>query len=314
MSAESVQARALCLFRAAWLTTGEPLAAHTSFRIGGPALLFAAPPDAKALRRLLAFCADERLPWLVLGRGTNLLVSDAGYNGLVIHMGKAWAWLRISGQTAEVGAGYPLPALARKTAEAGLAGLEFAAGIPGSTGGAVAMNAGAFGANMAAVVRDVDCILPSGEACSLANAEMGFAYRHSRALGEAMIVVGVHLALTLGRPEDIARRMADFQAQRKARQPLTSWSAGSVFRNPPGDAAGRLIEAAGCKGLRRGGALVSPKHANFIVNTGGATAADVAALMAEVQRRVWETFGVWLEPEIKLVGEFDAPTPGTRPA
>lgn len=314
MSAESVQARALRLFRAAWLTTGEPLAAHTSFRIGGPALLFATPPDAEALRQLLAFCADERLPWLVLGRGTNLLVGDAGYNGLVIHMGKAWSWLRISGQTVEAGAGYPLPALARKAAEAGLAGLEFAAGIPGSTGGAVAMNAGAFGASIAAVVRDVDCVLPSGEACSLTNTEMGFAYRHSRALAEGIIVVGVRLALTPGRPEDIARRMADFQAQRKARQPLTSWSAGSVFRNPPGDAAGRLIEAAGCKGMRRGGALVSPKHANFIVNTGGATAADVATLMAEIQRRVWEAFGVWLEPEIKLVGEFDAPTPCARPA
>jgi len=309
MSLHPVQARALRTLGNDWLKPDEPLAPRTSFRIGGPALLFASPPDVDALRRALAFCADEGLAWFVMGRGTNLLVSDAGYNGMVIHMGKAWAWLRISGSTVEVGAGYPMPALARKTADGGLAGLEFAAGIPGSTGGAIAMNAGAFGDSMAQVVRAVDCILPSGEMHTLNDAEMAFAYRHSRALAESMIIAGARLILTPDNPGEIRRRMADCQAQRKARQPLSAWSAGSVFRNPPGDAAGRLIEAAGGKGLRRGGALVSPKHANFIVNTGGATAADVLALMREIQRRVWEAFGVRLEPEIKLLGAFDAPTP-----
>ncbi|GAB4400052.1 MAG: UDP-N-acetylmuramate dehydrogenase [Anaerolineales bacterium] len=309
MSLRTLQARALRILGSDWLTPDEPLAPRTSFRIGGPALLFASPPDVDALRRALAFCADEGIPWFVMGRGTNLLVSDAGYSGMVIHMGKAWAWLRISGSAVDVGAGYPLPALARKAADAGLSGLEFAAGIPGSTGGAIAMNAGAFGGSMAQVVCEVDCILPSGEARSLTAAEMAFAYRHSRALAESMILTGARLLLAPDNPDEIRRRMADFQAQRKARQPLSAWSAGSVFRNPPGDAAGRLIEAARCKGLRQGGALVSPKHANFIVNTGGATAADVLALMREVQRRVEEAFGVRLEPEIKLLGEFDAPTP-----
>ncbi len=309
MSLRPAQARALSLLGGDWLSTDEPLARHTSFRIGGPALLFASPPDTEALRRALAFCADEDLPWFVLGRGTNLLISDSGYHGMVIHLGKAWAWLRISGHTVAVGAAYPLPALARKAADAGLAGLEFAAGIPGSVGGAVAMNAGAFGGNMAGVVREVECILPSGETRALAGADMEFAYRHSRALAQSIIVIAAHLTLTPDNPADIRRRMDAYHAQRKARQPLSAWSAGSVFRNPPGDAAGRLIEAAGCKGMRRGGALVSPKHANFIVNTGGATAADVLALMREVQRRVWETFGVRLEPEIRLLGEFDAPTP-----
>ncbi len=306
---QPVKARALRLLGADWLVPDEPMAKHTSFRIGGPALLFASPPDAEALRRALAFCADEDIPWFVLGRGTNLLVSDAGYNGMVIHVGRAWAWLRVSGQALDVGAGYPLPSLARKAADMGLVGLEFAAGIPGSVGGAIAMNAGAFGESMAQVVREVDCILSSGEARTLSTEDMAFGYRRSRALAEPLIITAARLALSRGNPEDIHRRLDEFQAQRKVKQPLSSWSAGSVFRNPPGDAAGRLIEAAGCKGMRRGGALVSPKHANFIVNAGGATASDVAALMREVQRRVRERFGISLEPEIRLLGEFDAPTP-----
>lgn len=313
MSLRLTQARALSALGDAWISVDEPLARHTSFRIGGPTLLFASPTDVEALRRAIAFCADEGIPWFVLGRGTNLLVSDAGYRGMVIHLGKAWAWLHIAGSTMDAGAGYPLPTLTRKAADAGLAGLEFAAGIPGSLGGAIAMNAGAFGGSMAQVVREVDGILPSGETRTLTGGEMDFAYRHSRALAESIILIGARLILTPDHPDEIRRRMDDYRAQRKARQPISAWSAGSVFRNPPGDAAGRLIEAAGCKGLRRGGALVSPKHANFIVNTGEATAADVLGLMQEVQRRVEETFGIRLEPEIKLLGEFDAPTPAAPP-
>lgn len=309
MNLRPVQVRALRILGGEWVKANEPLAPYTSFRIGGPALMFATPSDQQALRHVLAFCADEGLPWFVLGRGTNVLISDAGYHGMVIHLGRPWAWLRVSGNIVAVGAAYPLPALARKAADAGLAGLEFAAGIPGSAGGAVAMNAGAFGSSMANVVREVECILPSGEARTLAGPHMAFAYRHSRALAEPMILVGARLALTPDNADAIRRRTADYQAQRKARQPLTSWSAGSVFRNPPGDAAGRLIEAAGCKGMKRGGALVSPKHANFIVNVGGATAADVVGLMRQIQQHVQDMFGVHLEPEIKLLGEFDAPTP-----
>ena len=308
MSSQEFQGRALRLFGQATLRLNEPMSGHTSFRIGGPALFFATPTDVPTLRSLLAFCCAEGLPWFVLGFGTNLLVADAGYRGMVIHLRRGWESLHVSGTGMEVGAGHSLPKLARKAAEAGLSGLEFAAGIPGSVGGALAMNAGAFGGCMADAVRRADCLTPDRGEVSLNAAEMAFAYRHSRILDEPLIVTRAHLALKPDERQTILRRMEEFQAQRKTRQPWSARSAGSVFRNPPGDAAGRLIEAAGCKGLRVGGALVSPKHANFIVNAGGATAADVLALLREVQRRVREQSGVRLEPEITLLGEFEAQT------
>ena len=314
MSDSQAQRRALRSFDQDTLRADVPLSAHTSFRVGGPALLFATPPDMETLRALLAFCAEEGLPWFALGRGTNLLVSDGGYAGMAIQLDKGWGWLSISGHHVDAGPGCPLPKLARRAASAGLSGLEFAAGIPGSVGGAIAMNAGAFGGSMAQVVERVECLTPTGEQVALSNAEMDFAYRRSRALSENLIVSRVHLTLRPADPAGIARQMEEFQSQRKARQPWSARNAGSVFRNPPNDAAGRLLQAAGCKGLRSGGALVSPKHANFIVNSGTATARDIASLMAEVQRRVWESSGVWLEPEITLLGEFDPPMPAGPPA
>jgi UDP-N-acetylmuramate dehydrogenase len=314
MNAKQAQQRAVERFPTGWLRLNEPMSAHTSLRVGGPALIFTEPPNVETLRAKLTFCADEGLPWIAIGRGTNLLVSDAGYAGAVIHLGRTWDWLTLTEARIDAGPGCPLIKLARSAAQSGLSGLEFAAGIPGSVGGAVAMNAGAFGGSMADVVERVECLTPGGEEILLGNADLRFAYRHSRILDEGLIVCRVHLALRPADPLEIRRQMDELQAQRKARQPWSSWSAGSVFRNPPGDAAGRLIEAAGCKGLRAGGAVVSPKHANFIVNPGAATAGDIASLMSEVQRRVWDRFGVWLEPEITLLGEFDPPMPVGPPA
>lgn len=314
MASKSTQQRALRAFDPDVVRAGEPMSAHTWFRIGGPALLFATPGNQQALSALLAFCREEGLPWFVLGFGTNLLVSDKGYEGMVIRLRKGWDSLRVSGRTVEVGPGHSLPKLARRAAAMGLSRLEFAAGIPGSVGGAVAMNAGAFGGSMAQVVERVECLTPAGAQIHLNASELGFAYRRSRVLDENLIVTSAVLALDAGDSAEIAQRMDQFQTQRRARQPLTARSAGSVFRNPPGDAAGRLVEAAGCKRLRAGGAMVSPKHANFIVNAGGATARDVASLMAQVQQRVWEQFGVWLEPEITLLGQFESPVHGGPPA
>lgn len=314
MNAQQAQQRAVRRFGTDWLRLDESMSAHTSFRVGGPALIFAEPPDADAMRALLTFGLEESLPLTAIGRGTNLLVSDSGYPGIILHLSRAWDWLAISGNSMDAGPGCPLPQLARRAAIAGLSGLEFAAGIPGSVGGAVAMNAGAWGGSMADVVRRVECLTPAGEPMELTGSEMAFAYRHSRILAEGLIVTRVHMALRDADVAGIRQKMDEYQAQRKARQPLSAWSAGSVFRNPPGDAAGRLIESAGCKGLRAGGALVSPKHANFMVNSGAATASDIASLMAEVQHRVWDRFGVWLKPEITLLGEFDPPMPGSPPA
>jgi UDP-N-acetylmuramate dehydrogenase len=304
MISDSVVRRALTEFLGC-LHAAEPMSGHTSFRIGGPARLFAAPTDVETLCRLLAFCSAETIPWFVLGAGTNLLVSDRGYDGLVIHLRKGWGAVRIAENAVEVGAGHPLPGLARKMAQAGLSGLEFAAGIPGSVGGAVAMNAGAFSGGMSQVVTHAECLTAGGKPVVLESVELRFSYRDSHILHERLVVTRVHFTLTPREPAEILCRMEEFWAQRKARQPLSAWSAGSVFRNPPGDAAGRLIEAAGCKGMRVGGALVSLKHANFIVNTGTASAADVVALIRTVQHRVHERFGVRLEPEITFLGHFD---------
>jgi len=314
MASKSIQQRALRTFGRAILRTDEPMSAHTSFRIGGPARLFAEPHSQQTLADLLAFCREEGVPWFVLGFGTNLLVSDRGYDGMVVRLREGWDSLRVSGRTVEAGPGHSLPKLARKTAGMGLSGLEFAAGIPGSIGGAIAMNAGAFGGSVAQVVERVECLTPAGEQIHLTVAELAFAYRRSRVLDEHLVVIKSVLALDAADSDEIAQRMEQFQTQRRERQPLAARSAGSIFRNPPGDAAGRLLEAAGCKRLRVGGALVSPKHANFIVNAGGAAASDVASLMTEAQRRVWEQFGIRLEPEITLLGRFDLPMPRGPPA
>lgn len=282
--------------------THEPLADHTSFRIGGPADLFVVVPGERELEKLLPVLSRSGRPWVVLGNGTNLLVADAGYRGVVVRLGEGFRTLTRTARGLAAGAATPLPALARAAVEAGLAGCEFLAGIPGTVGGAVHMNAGAWGASLADIVAAVNTRREDGAEAVYVPAELHFGYRTSRFAGSREVVTRVEVALQPGEAEEIKRRTAELMAARRRTQPVGLPSAGSVFKNPPGAKAGQLLEAAGVKGLRRGGAQVSEIHANFIVNTGGATAADVLGLISELQRRVEERFGVALEPEIQLLG------------
>ncbi len=279
----------------------EPMASHTSFRIGGPADLFAVAPGEKELRRLLP--ALERLgrPWVVVGNGTNLLVADEGYRGVVVRLGTGFRQLARTARGLAAGAAVPLPALARAAVDAGLTGGEFLAGIPGTVGGAVRMNAGAWGASLSDILSGVTTVRADGTEAAYRPSELGFDYRTSLLTGSGEVVTRIEVALQPGEREAIRRRTAALLAARRRTQPPGP-SAGSVFQNPPGAKAGQLLEAVGAKGLRRGGAEVSPLHANFIVNAGGATAADVKGLIEELQRRVRERFGVVLEPEIRFLG------------
>jgi UDP-N-acetylmuramate dehydrogenase len=281
----------------------EPMARHVQFRIGGPADLLVVPrnlTEVEAAARVL-FAAGLRP--IVLGQGSNVLISDRGIRGVVLKLGKGVDRVRIDGTEVEAEAGAGLPALALRTAKAGLAGLEFAAGIPGSVGGAVVMNAGAHGHAMDEIVEHVDIIALDGGR-RLDCAALGFRYRSSVVQAEPWIVTRVSLRLRHEAPAAVKARLDAWLAQRGATQPLGPPSSGCVFRNPPGDHAGRLIDQAGGKGLAVGGARVSTLHANYILNEGDARAADVLALAEQVRRRVREHSGVILDMEVKLLGEF----------
>ena len=285
-----------------------PLAGYTSFAIGGPAEAVVKVRDRRELAALLGFFGRTRVPWRIIGKGTNLLVRDEGFAGVIILLGDGFQQLefgpRRSGRcVVMVGAGCSLAKAAAVCMDRGLAGLEFAGGIPGTVGGAVIMNAGAWGGNMAAVIRTVTVLHADGERV-LGRDGLDFGYRcwrdFARLCGRA-IVVAVELDLKEDDPQQIRRRHAALQAKRRAGQPPGQGNAGSFFRNPAQAAAGRLIEAAGLKGARVGGAMVSERHANFLVNTGGATAADVLALMRLVQDTVRRDSGVELEPEVHFL-------------
>jgi UDP-N-acetylmuramate dehydrogenase len=285
----------------------EPLSRHTSFRIGGPAEVWVEVADAEEIRRVQAIAAAADLPLFVLGGGTNVLVSDRGVRGIVMHMGRSLAGLdwRSNGNGLHVGAGAALP-LKRLVTEAvarDLTGLEFAEGIPGTVGGGLLMNAGAFGGEMSQVIESVDGVDAHGEPQRFARDVLRFGYRRFDQ-PPGLIVTRLAFLLHPGERAAIRAKCDDAKRRREAHQPLGYPNAGSIFKNPPGKFAGQLLDAVGMKGQRRGGALVSEQHANFIVNVGGATAADVRALMIEGARRVWETNGVRLEPEIKLVGDW----------
>ncbi len=283
---------------------GEPMSLHTSWRIGGPADIFLSVATTDDLIEAVIASREQALPVFLLGGGTNILVADLGVRGVVVE-GKVND-VRVEGARITATAGVAMAHIAAVAARSGIAGLEFAATIPGTVGGAVHGNAGAFGTETKDVVDEVALLEPESGVRIVPARELGFRYRHS-ALKERFAVV---LQATFrGRPSDrdtVVRRIKEMANERLTKQPLNLPNCGSVFKNPPGDHAGRLVEAAGLKGLRRGGAIVSEKHGNFIVNDGNASAADVRALIEEVQRRVFETFGVKLEPEIEFVGEWDA--------
>jgi UDP-N-acetylmuramate dehydrogenase len=294
------------------------LAPLTAWRIGGPAQYLATVRSAHGLRQALEFAERLRLPVWVLGGGSNMLISDAGLAGVVIRMRDTHVEIRATSHDeafVEVGAGAPMAKSVRQLVGAGWQGLEWAEGLPGTLGGAVYGNAGCYGGDMAGVVRHV-LVWQAGRLEEWSTTQMGFAYRTSllkqRNMGHMQagmyvadlgpLVVGATLAVVQADPAHLATVMANTATLRKSKTPQGS-SCGSVFKNPPGDSAGRLIEAAGLKGYRHGGAEVAEKHANYIVNVGGATSADVRAVVAYIQHRVAQYCGIHLEPEVQILGE-----------
>ncbi len=287
------------------------LARVTWFKVGGPAEVLFRPADAEDLSSFLARRPLD-LPVTVIGVGSNLLVRDGGVAGVVVRLGRAFAEIKTKGTEIEAGSGAMAIQVARAALQAEAEGLEFLNGIPGTVGGSVRMNAGAYGVEMKDVVVRARAIDGVGKMHELAAADIGFSYRHTE-IPEDWIVVSATLRGWLGRHDDIARRMGHIQKERETAQPLRIATGGSTFKNPPGAKAWELIEQAGCRGLRRGGAMVSEKHCNFLINTGDATAADLENLGEEVRRRVRETAGVDLEWDIRRIGTTD-PGKGRDPA
>jgi len=285
------------------LLRDEPMRDHTTFRVGGPADLFIAPNCPAQVAAAVRACRELDVPLLVLGNGSNLLVRDGGIRGAVLYMGPDIARCETKENLLVAQAGLPLPAASRAALQSGLDGLVFAEGIPGSIGGGACMNAGAYGGEMGQIVRCVDIVDERGMARTLTAAELGYGYRHSALLGRGWVVTRVVCALAPGDPAEMAERMRALAERRRAKQPLRQPSAGSTFKRPPGRFAAQLIDEAGLKGESAGGARVSPLHAGFIVNTGGATAADLLTLIQRVQEKVYAHSGVMLEPEVRIVGE-----------
>ncbi len=282
----------------------EPMASHTTFRIGGPADYFVMPETTEELSAVLKLCKEEKIPYFILGNGSNLLVGDKGFRGIVIQLYKNFDGIRIDGTTVTAKAGAMLIRTAKEAGKAGLTGLEFASGIPGTIGGAMVMNAGAYGGEMKDVVTAVTVLTKDGEIRKLTGEEMKFRYRGSVIEDEGYIVLEATMQLKKGDLQEIQSRMEELSLQRRTKQPIEYPSAGSTFKRPEGYFAGKLIMDAGLRGFSVGGAQVSEKHCGFVINAGGATAADVMQLMKEVSDRVEAEFGVPLEPEVKRVGEF----------
>lgn len=282
----------------------EPMSRHTTFRTGGEATAFVQVPSKEALEQLILYFAKVSQEYFVLGKGSNLLVGDKGYQGVVLHIGSGMSDIRVMGDQMLVEAGASLPQVAKTAAENGLSGLEFAAGIPGSIGGAVVMNAGAYDGEMKQVVKSVTVLNQQGEVMELDNDTMEFGYRQSIIKNRPFVVTQVLLQLTKGNPEEIKAKGDAFNARRREKQPLEYPSAGSSFKRPEGYFAGKLIMDAGLRGFRIGGAQIAEKHCGFVVNVGNATSADVRDVMQEAQERVKNQFGVELEPEIVFLGDF----------
>ena len=280
----------------------EPMSAHTTFRIGGPADYYV-EPTFEEVKELLFFLKKENIPYTLIGNGSNLLVSDEGIEGVVVSFGKEMSEVSCEKEVVRAKAGILLSRLASFAASKSLSGLEFASGIPGTLGGAITMNAGAYGGEMKDVVQSVT-VLDGDEIKEYSGEEMGFSYRHSRVLDEDLIVLEVTMKLQSGREEEILSSMKELNKKRVEKQPLNFPSAGSTFKRPEGYFAAKLIEDAGLKGYTVGGAKVSEKHSGFVINFDHATAKDVCTLMQDVQRIVKEKFDVSLEPEVRMIGRF----------
>ena len=284
------------------ILVAEPMKNHTTFRIGGPADALALPKTPEEVAEVVHFCHEHAQPYYVLGNGSNLLVSDEGYRGLVLQLYRNFNDIQVNGETITVQSGAMLAAVARTAYQTGLTGLEF--GIPGTIGGAVVMNAGAYGGEMKNVLKEVTVLTKEGEVLVIPAKALELGYRTSVIPKNGWIVLGAVLQLKKGDQEQILARMEELKEQRITKQPLDLPSAGSTFKRPEGYFAGKLIMDAGLRGFTVGGAQVSEKHCGFVVNRGNATAADVWELICEVKRRVKEMTGVELEPEVKLLGDF----------
>lgn len=292
------------ILRSENIRTQELLSRHTTFRVGGPADYYVEPQTAEEMAGVIRACNEENVPYDILGNGSNLLVGDKGYRGVIIALGKCWSNVTVEAAVLRAGAGALLSAAARQALAASLTGMEFAAGIPGTIGGAVVMNAGAYGSEMKNVLTSVTVLTQDGEVKVIPAEELELGYRTSCIVRRGYVVLGAEMKLEAGDAEAIKARMDELAVQRKEKQPLEYPSAGSTFKRPEGYFAGKLIQDAGLRGFSVGGAQVSEKHCGFVVNKGDATAADIMELCRQVQEKVMEQFGVKLEMEVKTLGEF----------
>ena len=282
----------------------EPMSLHTTFRIGGPADLFVTPGSIQAVADSIRICKETQTPCAVIGNGSNLLVSDTGYRGVIIQIGRNLNQVSVNGEEIRAQAGAMLSVIAKTALSESLTGFEFASGIPGTLGGAAVMNAGAYGGEMKDVLIEVTVLTREGEIRTIPAEKLEMGYRTSLAAKNGWIILEAVLKFQKGDAEAIRGRMEELKMQRVTKQPLDLPSAGSTFKRPEGYFAGKLIMDAGLRGFTVGGAQISEKHCGFVVNKGGATAEDVRNLICAVQKKVQEDAGVKLEPEVKFLGEF----------
>ena len=283
----------------------EPMKSHTTFRIGGPAEVFIMPKSVEQVQMAVKICQEEQIPYFILGNGSNLLVSDRGYRGVIIQMDRNMGEIQVEGTEIQAAAGALLSSIAVAARREYLTGFEFAGGIPGTLGGAVVMNAGAYGGEIKDVLKEVTVMDGDGKIFTLPASELEMGYRTSIIKTAGYLVLSARIALSEGKEEDIKARTRELSEMRTQKQPLDYPSAGSTFKRPEGYFAGKLIMDSGLRGYSVGGAMVSEKHCGFVINKGNATAEDVVSLMKHVTEVVQEKYGVTLEPEVKFLGEFD---------
>ncbi len=282
----------------------EPMKKHTTFRVGGNADYFVMPKTVDEVKQVVLLCRQENLPYYIIGNGSNLLVGDKGYRGVIIQIYKEMNGIHLDGERVIAQAGALLSKVGSAALEAGLAGFEFAAGIPGAVGGAVVMNAGAYDGEMKDILLNATVLTPEGIVLKLCNDELQLGYRTSVITEKNYIVLEAEYQLRYGQKEDIRAKMDELKEKRVTKQPLEYPSAGSTFKRPEGYFAGKLIQDAGLRGFQVGGAQVSEKHCGFVINKDQATAADIVELMNQVSDKVFQEFGIRLEPEVKRLGEF----------
>lgn len=281
----------------------EPMKKHISFKVGGPCDILVRPKSVEEIRNVMRVLKEKNIPFLIKGNGTNILIRDGGYRGVVIELSDNFNEVKINGSEVEVQAGELLSIIGKKVMEASLTGFEFASGIPGTLGGAIAMNAGAYGGEMKNIIKEVTLVDMDGNVVTYNNKEMDFGYRHSVLTDTDMIAISAIISLEPGNYEEIKEKMEDLALRRRTNQPLEYPSAGSTFKRPEGYFAGKLIQDSNLKGSSVGGAMVSEKHSGFVINYDNATAKDITDLIEHVKKTVYEKQGVHLEEEVKIFGE-----------